>query len=270
MTNRVCLNSNTYHGYDLEEAVEGARRAGIRFIELSAVAGWTEHVGTGMTDSEVRDTLTMLEINGIQAIALGGHSNLTTDEGLALFRRNLELAGRFGVEYVVTGTGETHGDESVIDDEPKLVNDLYELAAFARELGLKIAIETHGANFDTGRTVKGLVDRVAAENIGVAYDTGNVVFYGDIEPYDDLEASADRVIAFHLKDKTGAHSEWNFPAIGDGDIDFARIAGILDATGCDAPLSIEIEFTPGGPSSVEAVHLAVHRSVAAIANRMSR
>ncbi|GEM_PF-6055957 len=35
MNNPICLNSNTYHGFTLEEAVEGAHRVGIKLIELT-------------------------------------------------------------------------------------------------------------------------------------------------------------------------------------------------------------------------------------------
>lgn len=268
MQNLVCLNSNTYHGFSLEHAVEGARLAGIHYIELAAAQGWTEHVSADMPDSQLRSVLTLLELSSIVPIALGGHSNLTTDEGREHFRRNLHLAHRLGVDYVVTGTGETHGDETEIDDEPALAAELRSLAALAAELGLKIGIETHGANYDTGMRVAALAALVDAPNLGVVYDTGNVVFYGGVEPYEDLEASASRVIAFHLKDKAGAQSDWDFPAIGDGDLDLPRLAGILESTGCTAPLSIEIEFTPEGPSSVDEVHTALARSVLAISHSM--
>ena len=37
-------HSNSYHTFGLEEALEGAAAAGYKFVELSAVRGWTEHV----------------------------------------------------------------------------------------------------------------------------------------------------------------------------------------------------------------------------------
>ena len=46
----------------------------------------------------------------------------------------------------------------------------------------------------------------------------------------------------HLKDKRGGKGDWDFPAPGDGTIDFAGILGLLEAGGYDGPLSVEIEF----------------------------
>ena len=44
LRNRLGGHSNSYHTYSLEEALEGIAAAGYKFVELSAVRGWTEHV----------------------------------------------------------------------------------------------------------------------------------------------------------------------------------------------------------------------------------
>lgn len=260
----LCLNSNTYHGFSLEEAIEGAARAGFRLVELSAVAGYTEHVMPGMDDARVDGIVQVLRHQGVRPIALGGHADLTSLKGRERFRANLGLASRLGVAYVVTGTGETHGDESQIGDAAEFAAHLRDLADDAQQLGLRIAIETHGANYPTGAAVNALVESVASPAVGIAYDTGNTIFYGDVRPYEDLESILPSVVGVHLKDKIGGPQVWNFPAIGDGETDFRRVRDILRQgdTGTTVPLSIEIEFTQNGPGSVAEVHEAVARSVA--------
>jgi hypothetical protein len=44
LKNRLGGHTNSYHTYSLEEALEGIAAAGYRYVELSAVRGWTEHV----------------------------------------------------------------------------------------------------------------------------------------------------------------------------------------------------------------------------------
>ena len=44
---------------------------------------------------------------------------------------------------------------------------------------------------------------------------------------DDLKNCADQVAYMHLKDKAGQQKEWNFPALGEGEIDFSEIFKIL-------------------------------------------
>jgi L-ribulose-5-phosphate 3-epimerase len=121
VNNEVCLNSNTYHGFTLEEAVEGAHRVGIKLIELAGVIGWTEHVKNDFTDEQVTGVLKLLKDHDIKAVGMCGHTNIQTKEGQEAFKKNLQLAKRLGVEYVTLGTGETHGDESVIEDDSELV-----------------------------------------------------------------------------------------------------------------------------------------------------
>lgn len=261
MNNPICLNSNTYHGFTLEEAVEGAHRAGIKLIELAAVNGWTEHVRNDYSDAEIARVLDLLKLNDIRAIGMCGHTNIQTKEGQETFRKNLQLAKRLGVQYVTLSTGETHGDDSVVGDDTELVGILRELGEFAQNLGLDMAIETHGNNYATGQGVIALLKKVDLPNVRLNYDTGNVVFYGATEPYEDLEASTDSIIGIHLKEKSGAQNEWNFPAIGRGDLDFHRILNILRKKGCTTALSIEIEFTPSGPNGVEDVHESLAYSV---------
>ncbi len=113
----------------------------------------------------------------------------------------MHLAKKLGVGYVTLSTGETHGDASVIGDDTELVNIIRELGSVAKELGLEMAIETHGNNYATGRSIIGLLKKVNIPNVRLNYDTGNVVFYGATEPYDDLDASTGSIIGIHLKEK---------------------------------------------------------------------
>lgn len=259
--NAICLNSNTYHGYSLEEAVHGARAAGVRFMEIAAVRGYTEHARADMSDAEIADVLKLVADNDITLVGMCGHANIVTPEGQEQLRENLALAAKLGVTYMVTGTGETHDDDHVIEDDTELVEILRGLAADAAAHGLILAIETHGNNYGTGQSIHELLAKVGADNLRINYDTGNVVFYGNTQPKDDLPTCVDSVVALHLKEKAGEPQEWNFPAIGDGDIDFDSVFRELVSAHNSAPLSIEIEFTPAGPGSVEAVHEALARSV---------
>lgn len=261
----ACLNSNTYKGYSLDDAIVGAERAGITLIEISAVDG-CQHIDPDVSDAQLAQLHAKLAAQGLQAVALGGHADLTSPEGRALLVRNLELGSRLGVTYVVTGTGARHDDTTTIDDEEEFSRSLREMAAAANDLGVMIALETHGANYATGAQLLGLLERVRSANLAINYDTGNTIFYGDTDPYDDLELCLDSVVGIHLKDKAGGRSEWNFPAVGEGDTDFARIAGILRGSSREGviPLSIEVEFTPEGPSDLEQVHAAVRTSAETI------
>ena len=44
MARMIGVNSNCYHGYSIEDALEGIAKAGFHYVELTATKGWTEHV----------------------------------------------------------------------------------------------------------------------------------------------------------------------------------------------------------------------------------
>ena len=44
MKNVFAINTNTYHGFSTDEALEGVAAAGFKYIEIAAVRNWTEHV----------------------------------------------------------------------------------------------------------------------------------------------------------------------------------------------------------------------------------
>lgn len=254
----VCLNTNTYRGYSLTHAMDGAQRAGIHLIEIS-VADACQHIDPHISNKDLRTLQAALKERKLHVVAIGGHANLTTSAGRSQFGRNLELGARLGVRYVVTGTGETHDDSTTISDRTEFSQRVRELAGTAHDLGIQMAIETHGANYATGAQLLGLLREVDSPGLAINYDTGNTIFYAGVEPYDDLESCLSDVAGIHLKDKAGAQNEWNFPAIGEGATDFPRIARILTRSprAISVPLSIEIEFTPLGPSSVDEIHAAV-------------
>ena len=104
--------------------------------------------------------------------------------------------------------------------------------------------------------------RVGSGRVRTNYDTANVIFYGGVDPVEDLEACIDDVAYLHIKDKAGAPDEWNFPAPGKGDIDFDAIFRVLKEAENNSPFSVEIEFTPEGPGGLAQVNQAVRDSAA--------
>jgi len=73
----IAINSNTYHGFSLEDAVRGIADAGFRYIELTATKGWTEHVFPDQSLRRLLRVQDMLADAGLTPFAMSGHTNLT-------------------------------------------------------------------------------------------------------------------------------------------------------------------------------------------------
>ena len=85
MEQKIAVNSNTYHGFSLEEAVRGIADAGFRYIELTATQGWTEHVFPDQPMRRLMRVQDMLADAGLIPFAMSGAF-------LALFITNTSLS----------------------------------------------------------------------------------------------------------------------------------------------------------------------------------
>jgi L-ribulose-5-phosphate 3-epimerase len=252
-------HTNSYHSYSADEALAGIAEAGYRHVELSAVPGWTEHVDV---HADPADTQARLDHFGLAAASISGHSDLTTADGLAHGLAVVRWAERFGVPIVNTAIGgHAHVDES----EASFLANIGTLADAAQAAGLVVALEIHGDLMATGRRSLALLERIGHPAVKVNYDTANVEHYGGVRPEDDLPAIAGHVASVHLKDMRGGVGDWDFPAIGEGHVDFARVLEILEAAGYDGPYAVEIEFSGEPWPPLEEVTAAMRTSRTALA-----
>jgi sugar phosphate isomerase/epimerase len=244
MPDRLAASTNSYHSYSLEQALDGIARAGFTSVELTSVPGWTEHVNRNADDAELQRVRDLLAQHGLTAVSLSGHSDLVSDTGVTEFRKALDIARKLGIDKITTSTG-GHADTSAgsLDDQREaFLERIGPLADEAARDGIDLCLETHGGLLATGVMAKELIERIGRPNIGINYDPGNVIFYGDTRPETDLPEAVDRVMHMHIKDQIGGAGVWNFPQIGTGDVDYPALFAILDAAGFDGPCSVELEF----------------------------
>ena len=118
-----------------------------------------------------------------------------------------------------------------------------------------LGMENHGHVSNRPEFIDDLFGRVGDRRMGLTLDTGNFYWFGHPldKVYEIMETFADRVYHTHVKNisypqelrqvqrEVGyKYGEYVCP-IYDGDIDHARVAGILKAAGYDRDLSIEDE-----------------------------
>jgi sugar phosphate isomerase/epimerase len=229
-------HTNSYHIYSFEEALRGIAAAGFKGVELSAVPGWTEHVDLDGDPANVRK---QVEGHGLTAVSLSGHSDLTTRDGLAHGIKAVEWAAAYGLTVVCSAVG---GHESADENESAFLENIGELADAADKAGVVVALEIHGDIMASSEVTIPLIEKVGRDSIKVNYDTANVEFYSGDRAVDDLPKITSQLAHVHLKETTGGKGNWNFPAIGDGTVDFVRVIQILRDAGYSGPLSVEIEF----------------------------
>lgn len=240
MDNKLAGHTNSYHTYSLEEALRGIANAGFKYVELSAVHGWTEHVPLDATDEQIEEIKEMMDNYGLEPVSLSGHSDLTSKEGLEQGKKAVVLTDKFGLDIMNTAIG---GHYSEDEDESAFLENIRELADFAREHGVKLGIEVHGDITASGHMAREMIKRLDIDNVLVNHDTANCEFYGGVRAEDDVEGMAPYLVHCHLKDKASEGKVWNFPAVGEGHVDFEQVLNTLEEEGYEGPYSVEIEFT---------------------------
>ncbi len=235
----LAVSTNCYHDYTLEEALAGIEQSGFRGVEIGAVVGWNEHLTPGASDAELDAFRAALRRHGLQLISMSGHSDLTTREGVAQYKRALDTASKLGIKIVNTGIG---GHEGGGEDVAAFLGNIGDVADYAEARGLVVALETHGSGLATGHQGVELIQRIGRQNVRINYDTANVIFYGDVHPEKDIVEAIPLTANVHLKEARGGKGVWDFPALGEGTTDFASILQSLHDAGYSGPLSLEIEF----------------------------
>lgn len=244
MPDRLAASTNSYHTYSLAEALEGIAAAGFRSVELTSVPGWTEHVRRDADDEEIQTIKDLLAEYRLTAISLSGHSDLVTDEGVEEFRKALTLCRRLGIPYITTSTGGHDASSAGSLDEQReaFLARIRPLADEAADDRITVCLETHGGLLATGAIAADLIRRIDNPNVGINYDPGNVIFYGNTRPEGDIAEAVSLIKHVHVKDQIGGAGVWHFPPVGTGEVDFSALFSVLDAANFDGPCSVEVEF----------------------------
>lgn len=255
----VGINSNCYHGYSVEEAVKGAAAAGFHYMELTATKGWTEHVFPDQPFQRLLQVKELLREYDITPFAMSGHCNLMDTARMADFIENIKLAAFFGCDYIVSSIGEAHLANQAVASNETVARHIAAFLPYLEESDMKLVLEVHGEHGD-GKILKEIVQLVGSPRVKINYDTANAIFYGGVDVAEDLKGCVDEVAYMHLKDKAGKQKEWNFPALGEGYVDFPAVFEILNQAGNPCPFSVEIEFTEKGPENLKEINDGVKKS----------
>ncbi|MBD3546000.1 sugar phosphate isomerase/epimerase family protein [Streptomyces sp. JV180] len=245
---RLSINQETIKQWSLEELAEGCAKAGIGRVGLwrapvqaygvERTAQLLSDAGIGVTSLCRGGFFTALD-PAERARALDDN-RAAIDEAAALSTDTLVLVSG----GLPPGSRDLHGARERVADA------LAELAPYAAERGVRLAIEPLHPMFVSDRCVVStlgqaldLAERFPAEQVGVVVDTYHL-WWDDRAPAAIARAGAGgRIHAFQLAD-------WITPLpagvllgrgqLGDGSVDFRAFRSAVESTGYDGPIEVEI------------------------------
>lgn len=200
----------------------------------------------------------MLGDTGIELTAVCAHANLLDPPGPDVFATSqiikaLQLAHFLGVGQVITTEGDPHTPfgQNLTDDQRlfAICERLVQPIAWARQLGVRLLIETHGVVTDRIDKTRELLDALDAdETVGLNLDTGNL-WLGGGDPVAYVEVFGPRIEHVHWKDmpeswepRRGELHGCGMATIplGEGVVGIDRVVDALKANGFDGPTTLEI------------------------------
>lgn len=253
----LAANSGAYQHDSLDRALAGIAAAGYRHVEVCAIPGVCEHLS--LASGRGQAAVAAIADSGLVPVSIAGHTDLTTAGGVGLACRAIELCAETGAGILTTAVGGPHNEH---EDEEAFLALLPSLLDCAEQHAVTVALEIHGTLTGTGAQLARLLDDVDHPLLKANYDTANADYFSGLTAVEDLPAVLPHVVHCHLKDKRGRGRVWDFPSLGEGDVDLPLLLGMLAGVRYRGPVSVEVEFAPGQRVPAAMVDQALSASLA--------
>ncbi len=179
-----------------------------------------------------------LDEHRLMPLVVRGSAAVGSPTGLDELAVQLATCEHLGVQYMFLSV--KGSDKALLYERLRRAGDL------ARQHGVILVLETHPELGTNGDVQLETMKNVNHSNVRVNFDTGNIHFYNtDRTAPAELLKIIDYVATVEIKDHTGGEGVWNFPALGEGNVDIPGVLRILKEHRYSGPITIEVEGIKG-------------------------
>ena len=246
MTNQLGCSTLTFRMLDRATALDWIAADGFKTIDLGVIAKFCPHVDpTKTTRDDHKRIADEIGERGLRVSSCNAWS-LTAlnrpegpDEELAWLRASLQLAAALGC-YAVSMQPGRKAETEWLAQARFVANHTNELGKFARDLGIRLAVEAphKGTLAETFTQALEFLDMVDPDLVGVALDTSHI-HNGGSTLAKAVAAYGDRVCHVHVRDfKDGSI----LTTPGDGECDFGGFFKAMRARGYTGDFNLELEY----------------------------
>jgi len=164
--------------------------------------------------------------------ALRSRHDIPLADSITEVRRQIDNAKTLGLAFVLSFGVDQRGE---YDHFYKVMADA---AAYADERQIKLVIKPHGGGSGASAEIAAALQAVRHANFKIWYDAGNIIYYTNKDPVEELKPIAQHVTGFCAKD-CGAPQGDVMIQFGTGRVDFVRVFNTLKAAGFDGPIMVE-------------------------------
>jgi len=222
-------------GKDFEGTIKEIGKMGYEGVEFAGYYGW---------DKKAKDLRKLLDDNGLKCC--GTHTGLNTIKGDAL-KATAELHKTLGNQFLIVPGMSAKDADGWLD----LAKQFNEIAAKAKELGMRVGYHAHGGDF------KKMGDKTCWEiffdntnaDVVMQMDMGNCLGGGG-DPYALLKKYPGRSATVHLKEHGGKGGA----PVGEGTVNWKEVFEICETTGGTEWYVVEHE---SGSKPLEAIKACI-------------
>ncbi|MEU0834837.1 sugar phosphate isomerase/epimerase family protein [Streptomyces sp. NPDC005969] len=245
---RLSINQETIKQWSLPELAEGCVKAGIDKVGLWRAP--VQEYGIERTAQLLKDaglTVTSLCRGGFFTALDPAERARALDDNRAAID---EAAALSTDTLVLVSGGLPPGSRDLHGARERIAEALAELGPYARERGVRLAIEPLHPMFASDRCVVStlsqaldIAERFPAEQVGVVVDTYHIWWDDQAAAQIARAGAGGRIHSFQLAD-------WITPLpagvlvgrgqLGDGSVDFRAFREMVEAAGFDGPIEVEI------------------------------
>lgn len=234
-----------YDGYDVTLAIERVAGLGFDGVELGFIEGYVGNFSEALFAAEsVRIVRGALNSTGLACTAVAGHIDLSDADAIERVSVRLQFASELGAPRLITNGG-------IQSNSDAFYANLSAILRKAERYGVIVCLENPGNGVpnvvNDGATAATVMRHFQHPYLRVNYDFGNTASHfnrtrsGHFPAESDFVQTLPWLDQLHLKDvRRTAGGEFEYPALGEGEIDFSAVFGRLAVAECKPLLCLEI------------------------------
>lgn len=235
----------SFDGYDVTLAIEEIGKLGFDGVELGFIEGYVGNFSDELFgEDSARAIEAALQDAGLPCSAVSGHIDLADSDAVERTALRLRFAARIGSPRLVTNAAVRLNKEEFFRNMESIIRE-------AERSKVIVCLENPGngvANvIDAGASAAEVMKRIAHPLVRINYDFANTASHAPARSTDRFQTETDfeHVLPWleqlHLKDVRHAENgDFEYPAIGEGEIDFPAVLATLAKKNAKPVLSLEI------------------------------
>jgi len=273
---RLSVVSSVFVNYLIEDAVSYVAEAG--YIGIDIWGGRPHIYRDDYSQVQLQDLRQNLEDRHLKVVSflpaffryphsLSSPNEIVRQDSLDYMRRCLDNAVVLGADILLIVPGRSLHGQRVDDARQRLMDSIDTISRYAVGYPIQLGIEPANVAVTdlvvTSGDALDIINTLHHANLGVVLDSGHLNLTH--EPLEQaINGLGNWLLQFHVNDNDGQRQQNLIP--GEGTFDFGQLITLLDASGYDGFLSVELgwEYTP---NPVPAVRDAASRMRLMLNNR---